>query len=104
MANLIGVSAIVEKEGKILLVKEKSGEVNLPGGKVEFGEKIVDALKREFREETEGEIEPKYIVGIYHVPKSRTGDSVVIFVFASKVLKEPKKGIWIDKELSLIHI
>lgn len=49
------VSAIIEEEsGKVLLAKsEKAGENFLfPGGRIEFGERIIDAAKREVLEET----------------------------------------------------
>jgi 8-oxo-dGTP diphosphatase len=48
----------IVKDGKILLVKFNdskgswSGKWTVPGGKVEFGERIEDAVKREALEET----------------------------------------------------
>lgn len=60
----LGVGVMVLKEGKILLglrnpSKEKAsselqgqGTWTMPGGKVEFMEKLVDAAKRELEEET----------------------------------------------------
>ena len=60
----LGVGVMVLKEGKILLGlrnpdKEKAsselqgqGTWTMPGGKVEFMEKLVDAAKRELEEET----------------------------------------------------
>lgn len=56
------VSALVEKDGKYLLVKEfiksRNGVYWLtPGGGVEYGERVEDALKREVKEETGIEIE-----------------------------------------------
>lgn len=48
-------------EGKILLLKRASkigyGGWNLPGGKIEFGELIVDASKKEVFEETNLELD-----------------------------------------------
>jgi len=50
--------AILIHEGKILVVNTRSnGKYYLPGGKVEIGEKIEDAIKREVKEEAGIEIE-----------------------------------------------
>lgn len=45
---------IVNKEGKIFLMKGKKFENKYipPGGHIEWGEKMEDALKREVKEET----------------------------------------------------
>lgn len=57
--NHIVVGSIVylkDREGRILLQRRKTGAsvgyVGLPGGKVEFGEDVVEAGVRELREET----------------------------------------------------
>jgi ADP-ribose pyrophosphatase YjhB (NUDIX family) len=51
----IVVAGLLKKNGKYLLVKEvlSNGEETwiVPGGKVEFGEKLEDAIKRELMEE-----------------------------------------------------
>lgn len=52
----VGVGVLIEKGGKILMGKRVGslGEDTwcLPGGHVEFGERLVDAAKREAKEET----------------------------------------------------
>ena len=57
----IVVAAVIEKDGKYLLIKEKLSDGIekwiVPGGKVEFGEKLEDAVKREIKEETNLDIE-----------------------------------------------
>jgi 8-oxo-dGTP diphosphatase len=63
------VDAIVEKEGKILLVKRKKDPFkdkwSFPGGKVDSGERVEDAIKRELLEETSLTVEPTDILGVY---------------------------------------
>ena len=52
----LGVYGLIIKDGKILLIKKKTGpydgKLDLPGGSIEFCEKVEDALKREIKEET----------------------------------------------------
>lgn len=52
----VGCGAAVVREGRLLLVKRakppEAGCWSLPGGKVDFLERIEDAIRREVREET----------------------------------------------------
>ncbi len=52
----LGAYGILIENNKILLIKKKTGpydgKLDLPGGTIEFNEKPVDTLKREFMEET----------------------------------------------------
>ena len=47
----VSIKAIQFRGKKILLVKEVTGEWNLPGGGLDHGENIRDCLRREVREE-----------------------------------------------------
>lgn len=47
----VSAKAIIEKEGKILLVKDTKGVWELPGGRIEHGEDPKDSLLRELNEE-----------------------------------------------------
>src|SRR5215207_5525050 len=55
-APVVGVGGVVVRNGKALLVKRahdpRKGEWSLPGGRVELGESLVDATRREILEET----------------------------------------------------
>jgi 8-oxo-dGTP diphosphatase len=49
------VTVVVEHQGQILLIQEKSGErifYSLPGGRIEYQETLPDATRREVWEET----------------------------------------------------
>ena len=71
----IVVDAIVEKDYKLLLVRRKKdpfkGCLSFPGGKVDEGEKVEDAVKRELSEETNLNIEPTDILGVRTVKRSK---------------------------------
>lgn len=62
------VTGVVIRDGKVLLARHTYGSgknmLIIPGGYVELNETPQAALKREFREETSIEVEPKEIIGI----------------------------------------
>jgi ADP-ribose pyrophosphatase YjhB (NUDIX family) len=66
-----GGSAIVANEaGEILLHRRADNQLwSLPGGKIEIGETLAQAIIREVHEETGLRVEPERIVGIYSDPK-----------------------------------
>lgn len=64
------VSAVIRNgEGHVLLGRRAdSGEWGLPGGNVEIGESVVEALRREVHEETGLEVALVRLVGLYSDP------------------------------------
>lgn len=71
MAPQIAVGAIVVKDGRLLMVQRAhdpgAGLWSLPGGRVEHGEYLAAALRREVSEETGLEVEVRDLVGILEV-------------------------------------
>jgi len=68
------VAAIVERDGKFLLVEEHTAEglrLNQPAGHWERGETLLDAVRRETLEETAHRVEPSALIGCYttHYPR-----------------------------------
>ncbi|MHB1053083.1 MAG: NUDIX hydrolase [Thiobacillus sp.] len=62
------VAAIVERDGKFLLVEEHTSEglrLNQPAGHWEPGETLADAVRRETLEETAHHVEPLALLGCY---------------------------------------
>ncbi len=62
------VAAVVEQDGKFLLVEEHTEEgirFNQPAGHLEEGESLLDAVRREAFEETAHHFEPEALLGIY---------------------------------------
>ena len=64
----VGCGAAILRDGRLLLVKRRrapeAGHWSLPGGKVDFGESVAAAVKREIREEVGLEIELLRDLGI----------------------------------------
>ncbi|MDI9645338.1 MAG: NUDIX hydrolase [Archaeoglobales archaeon] len=67
------VDAIIPYEGKIVLIRRLNdpykGYYALPGGIVEYGERVEDAVLREVEEETGLKGEIYKLVGVYSDPK-----------------------------------
>lgn len=62
-------AVIRDGRGHVLLIRRGDGRGwSLPGGVMEPGERIVDCVVRETREETGLEVEPVRLVGIYSDP------------------------------------
>jgi 8-oxo-dGTP diphosphatase len=63
-------AVVVDEEGKILLIRGPRRGWEQPGGQVEEGESIQDAVIREVKEETGIDIEVTKFCGIYQNLKS----------------------------------
>ena len=65
---IVGVGAVIIENKKILMVRRATeplkGEWSLPGGVVELGETLADAVKREVREETGFKIEVDEVTAV----------------------------------------
>lgn len=63
----VGVYGILIRDKKVLLIKKSRGAYkgmfDLPGGSIEFGEKVEEALKRELMEETGVELNSCSFIG-----------------------------------------
>lgn len=86
----LAVSAGIFRDGKILLVRRArepaKGIYTFPGGRVEFGESLTEALAREVREETGLTIEIVGLIGYREALPAKTGGHghFVILPFAAR--------------------
>ena len=65
-------AVVVDDVGNVILQKRTDNELwGLPGGAVNIGESIAQAVVREVKEETALDVEPIGLVGIYSGPRSR---------------------------------
>lgn len=109
---ILAVSAAIIRNGKVLIVRRAprppaGGLYTLPGGIVEVGETLTEAVVREIREETALTIEPVALAG-YREAIGRDGEGrvrrhFVIMPFASRwIAGEPvlndelTEALWLD--------
>jgi ADP-ribose pyrophosphatase YjhB (NUDIX family) len=68
----IGVYALIFEQGRVLLALRRDiGWWNLPGGGMEAGETVEEALRREVLEETGLAVEVERLVGVYSKPQKQ---------------------------------
>lgn len=105
---VLAVSAAIVRDGQVLIVRRArapaAGIYTLPGGGVETGETLHEAIVREVREETALDIEPVALAGhrevIVRDAQGRIERHFVILAFAARWLAgEPK----LNRELAEAH-
>jgi len=107
----LAVSAAIVHNGKVLIVRRDrppaKGVYTLPGGLVEAGETLIDAVAREVREETALIIEPVALAGHREVitqdPDGKFERHFVVLCFASRLVSGTPKAndeiaeiLWLD--------
>ncbi len=87
------VDGVIIKNKKILLIRRKNepfkGKWALPGGFVDYGERVEDAVIREIKEETGLDTEIEKLLGVYSDPARDPRGHTISIVY----LLSPKKGI-----------
>lgn len=87
---MLTVDAVIREERKVALIKRKNppfeGAWALPGGFVEYGETVEDAVKREAREETGLEVEIEKLVGVYSDPERDPRGHMISVVYLCEMI------------------
>lgn len=79
-AYRVSVKGLIYDDGKLLFVRERSDTWDLPGGGLEHGEGIAEALRRECREELGAEIEITSAAPIIIPTWSKKFDTPVLII------------------------
>jgi ADP-ribose pyrophosphatase YjhB (NUDIX family) len=114
--HIVAVGGLIEnEEGKLLMVKSPDRGWEIPGGQVEAGEALTDALKREVKEETGIDIEVGDLKAIHsNISKRFQPDgvspigSIISLGFTGKAVSgelttsdESLEVDWFDREIIL---
>jgi 8-oxo-dGTP diphosphatase len=83
------VDVILERDSNVLMVRRKNDpfkdRLALPGGFVNEGETVEDAMRREAMEETSLEVFPVDILGVYSDPRRDPRKHIVTVVFVGTI-------------------
>jgi len=105
----VAVKIIFRYKNKTLMLRHKNGVFSFPGGRMEWGESILDALNRELKEELNYslESEPELLDVWNYISKNRLRHSVIIN-FIQQLVKKPKFSspeklqiLWLTKDAIL---
>src|SRR3989338_4967074 len=112
----VGQKAFIEKDGKVLVIRDPIEGIDFPGGKIQEGEakegdtsSLIASLKREVKEETNLEIEVSepFFVWYHEFPQGHRnyGKRVYLVGFKCKYVSgelilsdEHDKFEWVDKD------
>jgi 8-oxo-dGTP pyrophosphatase MutT (NUDIX family) len=84
----VTVAAIVERDGRFLLVEEHTGRgqlINQPAGHLDPGESLIQAVARETLEETASNFEPTGLLGVYQYHSGADDVTYIRFAITGKI-------------------
>ena len=103
---LVAVDAVIKfNKTSIVLIRRKNqpfkGELALPGGFVEVGERVEDACIREAYEETNIRVTIKKLIGVFSAPNRDPRGHNISIAFLCEPLTDSEKPIAKDDAQSL---
>lgn len=100
----VTVAAIIERDGKFLMVEERAGDalvLNQPAGHLEQGESLLAAVAREALEETGHRFDPLHVVGFYLWHSDAAGTTYLRVAFCGS--HEPTARTTLDDGIVAVH-
>ena len=92
----IAVDGILYKNESIILIRRAGqtyhNKLALPGGLVEDGEKVEDAVHRELLEELNVDVQPIAILGVYSDKRRDPREHTISIVFVCNYMGKPRAG------------
>lgn len=85
----VTVAAVIERDGKFLLVEEHTSQglrFNQPAGHLEANESLLHAVTREAREESAYDFEPEYLIGVYRWHANSSDTTYLRFAYSGRIL------------------
>lgn len=101
----VTVAAVIRENERYLMVEERPdghAVLNQPAGHLEFGETLVEAVRREVLEETARPFTPTGLVGVYQWTLPGTRKTYLRFCFCGDV-GAPVAGRSIDPDITANH-
>ena len=101
----VTVAAIVERDGRYLLVRERTRSglrFNQPAGHLEPGETLAAAAARETLEESGWRVEPTALVGIYRWQAPDDGATFLRFAYAARPIERASAPV-LDEAIVEVH-
>jgi 8-oxo-dGTP pyrophosphatase MutT (NUDIX family) len=84
----VTVAAVIERDGKFLLVEEETSQgvrFNQPAGHLEADESLLDAVTREVLEESAYHFVPRHLLGIYRWHSADSDTTYLRFAFTGAI-------------------
>lgn len=90
---------IVRGDGKIFFAKSRKwlGNYTVPGGHIELGESVEEAIKREVKEETGLQVKPVALLSVQEVVYSKEFSSEKHFIFLDFLCRMQSGKVKLDR-------
>jgi ADP-ribose pyrophosphatase YjhB (NUDIX family) len=93
----VTVAAVLEQDGKFLLVEEETSQgvlFNQPAGHLEANESLIAGVAREVLEESAYHFTPRHLIGVYRWHSDASNVTYLRFAFSGDIIShEPERKL-----------